>query len=58
MEAVQNALLGSATALIAVVVVIAFAFAFVVAPLLAGGGFVAALVLHQALRRGSSERRG
>jgi hypothetical protein len=56
-EAVQNALLGSATALIAIAVVVAFTFAFVVAPLLAGGGFVVALVLYQALR-GGSERRG
>ena len=54
MEAVQEALLGSLTALVAIVVVIGFTFAFVVAPLLAGGGAVLALLLYQVIWRRST----
>jgi hypothetical protein len=56
-ETAHDILLGSLVALGALVVIIGFTFAFVVAPLLAGGGFVLALVLFQAARRGAERRR-
>ena len=53
MATAYSIILGSLTALVAIAVITGFIFAFVVAPLLAGGGFVLLLLLYQVVWRRS-----